>query len=241
MKSIKLTALLFSAILASHAMAQTTETVATSGPNSGKVINSTFTFSNIGVSGTGNFNLDGTTITNLNSLVPPVTLQLILTSITYTEQSVTGNGQTPFITFDLTPTLGNTGNNLPSIPVTLFASGPIANGVTDTNVVFSLTNPSSNPDPVVWAPVAEMNPGNTNNNATWQESLSNLEPNPDSITTGGGTTFVPSSVQNGSFTFGGTVEVFYAVPEPNSGWLAILAGFGIAALYAARRRTVKSA
>ena len=204
----------------------------------GQVVNSTNTFSGAGTSGPGNLNLDGTTIQNLNSLNPPVTLQLILSSITYTEASVTGDGATPSITFDITPTLGNVGNNLPSTEITLFAPGPIANGVTDTDVVFSLRSP------VVFAPVAEMNPGNGNegNGGIWQESLSNLEPNPDEITTSGGV-FVPGSVQNSDFTFGGSVEVVYqaiAAPEPRSGWLAILAISGFATLIVARRYSKKA-
>ena len=198
----------------------------------GKVIDSTFTFSGSSVSGPGNFPLDQTTIANLNSLNPPVTLQLILTSITYTEATVVGNGQVPTITFHLSPTLGNViGGNLPSTLVTLTAPA-IPNGVTENNVIFTLASP------LVFAPVAESNPGNTNNGTgTWQESLSNLEPSPDSITTANGS-FTPSSVQNQNFTFGGTVEVIYAAPEPSS----VLLGFVAVGLFGvlARRREVRA-
>jgi hypothetical protein len=225
----------------SGAMAQTTETrgnvITNTGSFTNVVINSTYTFSGAGTSGPngGNFNLDGTTISNLNGLVPPVTLQLILTGISYTEQSVTGDGQIPSITFDLTPTLGNwsPGGNLPSMQVTLYASGPIANGVTDNNVVFSLANAGSTPDPVVWQPVDESNPGNGNEGTggTWQETLTNLEPDPDSITFSGGSNFVPNSVQNQSFTFNGKVEVVYAAPEPTSLLLGVVAGGLFLVLY----------
>jgi hypothetical protein len=174
----------------------------------GKVANSTYTFSNATVSGPGNFSLDQTTITNLNSINPPVTLQLILTNITYTEASVTGDGLAPTVTFSLSPTLSNAGGNLPTKTVTLTAP-VIPNGQTETNVVFSLSSP------IVFAPVDESNPGNNNTGTgTWTEALSNLEPSPDTILTANGG-FNPSSVQNNDFTFGGTVEVVYeAVPEP---------------------------
>ncbi len=223
-----------------QATGTTTETrgnvVTNTGTFNDVVINSTYAFTGVGVSGpAGNFQLDGTTITNLDGVVPPVTLQLILNSITYTEASVTGNGQTPSITFDLTPTLGNAGGNLPSMQVTLYASGPIANGVTENNVVFSLANAGSTPKPVVWTPVDESNPGNggEGNGQPWNESLSNLEPNPDElISTSGAENFDPDSIQNQNFTFGGTVEVVYATPEPSALALTVAAG----ALFAVLRR-----
>ena len=192
----------------------TTETVF-----NGEVVNSDFTFSNIGVSGPGNFALDQTTITNLNSLAPPVTLEFVLQSITYTEASVIGNGSAPSISFDLVPTLGNVVSGFSPVPVTLTAAA-IPNGVTETNVVFSLSTP------LTFGPVAESNPGNTNGGTgTWQESLSNLEPTPDSITTENGT-FSPNSVQNQNFTFSGNVEVVYAAPEPSS-WALVLLCIGL--------------
>ena len=196
----------------SHSVAQNpSETVL-----NGKVVNSTFTFTNIGVSGPGNFALGQTTIPNLNSLNPPVTLELVLQSITYTETTVVGDGQAPTISFFLSPTLGNVVSSFPSIPVTLTAA-PIANGVTENNVVFSLSSP------VIFGPVGESNPGNTNEGTgTWQESISNLEPTPDSIVTANGS-FTPSSVQNQFFNFSGDVEVIYATPEPSSWQLALVA------------------
>jgi len=197
----------------------------------GKVVNSTFTFTNIGVSGPGNFSLDQTTITNLNSLTPPVELELVLHSITYTEASVTGNGLAPTVSFDLVPTLGNVVSSFNSVPVVL-AAAAIPKGVTESNVVFTLANP------ITFGPVAESNPGNTNEGSgTWQESLSNLEPTPDSITTANGS-FTPSSVQNQNFTLTGSVEVIYAVPEPSSWRLGLVAsGFCCLLCRRARHRT----
>jgi hypothetical protein len=181
----------------------------------GKVVDSTFTFTNIGTSGPGNFSLDQTTIPNLNTLSPPVELELELTNITYTEASVIGNGSSPTVSFDLVPTLGNVVSGYSPVPVTLTAPA-IANGVTDTSVVFSLATP------LTFELVDESNPGNTNEGTgMWQESLSNLEPTPDSITTTGGL-FSPNSVQNQNFSFNGSVEVIYAVPEPSAWALAIL-------------------
>jgi hypothetical protein len=237
---------------ASRSMAQTSDVTGTAITNEGTfqnvVLNSTYAFSVTGVDlpNGGNFSLDGTTISNLGSLNPAVALQLTLTSITYTEGSVTGNGETPSITFDLTPTPGNANlptGGLPSIQVTLYASGPIASGVTENDVVFSLANPGSVPNPVVWAPVAEENPGNGSEGTggQWTESLANLEPHPDSITTSGAENFNPSSVQNDDFTFAGSLEVIYATPEPQSFWLALVAGLGFGALFATRRRSAKSA
>ncbi|HEY0257320.1 MAG TPA: hypothetical protein VGC39_07750 [Candidatus Methylacidiphilales bacterium] len=209
-KIAKLLAVLALAVLgAGRVLADTTETKV-----DGKVVNSTYSFTNCGTSGPGNFSLDQTTMTNLNS----VTLQLVIKSITYTVASVTGTGGTPTISFDLAPTLGNAGSNLPETKVTLTASGPIAKGVVETNVVFTLTTP------VVFAYVLETNPGNTNKGTgTWQESLSNLEPTPDMITTANGI-FWPNSVQNNDFDYCGSVEVQYApLPEPSSWLLGVIA------------------
>lgn len=236
MKKLPLTSILCLAVMLSlgtlRSQAATTETV--SGTT---VVNSTATFNNVGVSGPGNLSLDQTSISasNLNSSNPPVTLQLTLANISYTEASVTGDGQAPTITFTLTPTLGNVVSQPAGQTVTLTAP-VIANGVTETNVIFT------NSSPVVFAAVPESNPGNTNHGSgTWQESLSNLEPHPDAIVTANGV-FVPGSVQNSSFSFDGSVEVFYedvpgAVPEP-SAWrldFAATAVLGLSALLFRRR------
>jgi hypothetical protein len=80
--------------------------------------------------------------------------------------------------------------------------------------------------PITFTIFDESNPGNTNEGtATWQESLSNLEPTPDTIITANGS-FSPDSVQNQDFSFGGSVEVIYTVPEPSS-WLLGLVASGI--------------
>jgi hypothetical protein len=72
----------------------------------GQVVNSTFSFTNITDSGT-TATLNQTTIPNLTDGVPFTSLQLVLTSITYTDTQDTfvGKGSAPTITFDLTPTL----------------------------------------------------------------------------------------------------------------------------------------
>jgi hypothetical protein len=86
--------------------------------------------------------------------------------------------------------------------------------------------------------VDESNPGNNNGGTgTWQESLSNLEPTPDSINTSNGS-FTPSSVQNQNFSFTGTVEVVYAAPEPSSWLLGVIASAVFFALW--RRRDQKA-
>ena len=73
-----------------------------------------------------------------------------------------------------------------------------------------------------------MNPANLDEGSgTFGESLSNLEPNPDSLTLGGATTQNGQPIQsnNQDFSFGGTVEVFYAAPEPHAGVLAAVAAW----------------
>ncbi|HEY0258118.1 MAG TPA: hypothetical protein VGC39_11790 [Candidatus Methylacidiphilales bacterium] len=209
----------FAALLglgATRSMANgTTETV-----SNGVVVNSTYTFSNAKASGIQNFILDGTTLANLGSHSEPVTLQLVLTSITYTDPAVFGLGVAPTITFSISPNLGNLVSGLPSTTVTLTAA-PIPFGQIDTNVVFSLATP------ITFAPVTVANThlSGEATGGTWKDSLTDLQPTPDYIITGNG--FSLDSVQNQNFSFSGSVEVFYganngsqlqAAPEPRA-WL----------------------
>jgi hypothetical protein len=198
--------------------------------NLGQVINSTYTFSAVGTSGV-NFDLIGTTIPNLNNL--PVTLHLVLTSITYVAPSVTGDGSTPTIMFNLgSVSLQNiVGGQLPSTEVTLTAPAPVTEGETETNVTFSLASS------VVFTPVLEENPGNgsEDNGGLWGEDVSNLEPTPDSITLNG---MPNTSVINNNLLFSGYVEVVYAVPEPSS-WRLGLVALGFLGLTLHRRTRLK--
>jgi hypothetical protein len=233
MKTTTLTIILASAVLSLLGAGRSLAVNPTETVFNGQVANSTYTFTNIGVAGT-TATLDQTTIPNLNSLVPAVTLQLVLNSLSYTDTQDTfvGTGADPSITFDLTPTLQMAhGGNLPSTQVTLFASA-IPSGQTESDVVFTLQSP------VVFAPVAEDNPGNLDEGSgTFTEGLSNLEPNPDSISLSGATlqSGQPIQVNNQDFSLSGTVEIFYeAVPEPRSGALAIMAGLGFVVLIVRR-------
>jgi hypothetical protein len=227
-------------VCTSHAMAvNPTETIATSGTYTGKVINSTFTFTNIGTGGT-TATLDQTTIPNLNGVLPPVSFELVLTSMSYddTQDTFVGTGAAPTITFHLSPTLQMaSGGNLPSTQVTLV--GPtIPSGHDESDVVFTLQNP------VVFTEVGETNPANEDEGSgTFTESLSNLEPSPDSLTLSGATlsSGQPIQANNSDFTFGGTLEIIYAAPEPHSGWLAFVAGLGFVAVVFARRRAAERA
>jgi hypothetical protein len=222
--------LVFGAVVA---QAQTTETVATTGSYTGKVVNSTYTFTNIGTSGTTAV-LDQTTIPNLTDGVPYTSLQLVLDSLKYadTQDTFVGTGAAPTITFDLSPTLQMmNGGNYGSLQVTLY--GPvIASGQHESDVVFTLQSP------VTFPQVGEMNPQNLDEGSgTFNEQLSNLEPSPDSLTLVGATlsSGQPIQANNSDFSFGGTLEIFYAAPEPRSGWLALLAGAGFAGVVLARR------
>jgi hypothetical protein len=231
MKTTSVTTILVLAVLFGLCSNRSMASNPTKTVSNGKVVNSTYTFTNVGVSGV-TATLYQTTIPNLNGLVPPVTLQLALTSLTYTDTQDTfvGNGTDPSITFSLTPTLQMVGN-LPSTSVTLFAP-IIPVGHTATDVVFTLQSP------VIFQPQNEMNPGNLDEGTgTFTESLSNLEPSPDTISLSNATlqSGQPIQANNQDFNFGGTVEIIYAVPEPRSGWLATVVGLGIAALITVRR------
>ena len=201
----------------------------------GQVVNSTFSFTNITDSGT-TATLNQTTIPNLTDGVPFTSLQLVLTSITYTDTQDTsvGKGSAPTITFDLTPTLQmmNGGNYGPQ-QVTLVGS-VIPNGQDSSNVTFTLQSP------VVFPLVGEMNPQNLDEGTgTFHEALTNLEPNPNSLTLGGATTpnGQPIQANDQDFLYSGTLEIFYAAPEPNSGWLALIAGLGFAGVMLGRRKS----
>jgi hypothetical protein len=201
----------------------------------GKVVNSTYTFTNITDSGT-TATLNQTTIPNLTDGVPFTSLQLVLTGINYTDTQDTfvGNGSAPTITLDLTPTLQMmNGGNYGAQQVTLVGS-VIPNGQDATNVAFSLQSP------VVFPLVGEMNPQNLDEGSgTFQESLTNLEPNPNSLTLGGATTQngQPIQANDQDFLYSGTLEIIYAAPEPNSGWLALVAGLGFAGVMLRRRKS----
>jgi len=234
MKNVNLTSTLtltcLLALIAGRAMATNpTDTVV-----NGQVVNSTYSFTNITASGT-TATLNQTTIPNLTDGVPFTSLQLVLTGITYTDtqDAFVGNGSAPTITFDLTPTLQMmNGGNYGAEQVTL--AGPvIPSGQHATDVTFTLSSP------VVFPLVGEMNPQNLDEGTgTFHEQLTNLEPNPNSLTLAGATTQngQPIQANDQDFVFSGTLEIFYAAPEPNSGWLALVAGLGFAAVMLSRRK-----
>jgi hypothetical protein len=219
------------ALSAGHATAANpTDTVV-----NGKVVNSTYSFTNITDSGT-TATLNQTTIPNLTDGVPFTSLQLVLTGITYadTQDTFVGNGSAPTITLDLTPTLQMmNGGNYGAQQVTLVGS-VIPNGQNASDVTFTLQSP------VIFPLVGEMNPQNLDEGSgTFQESLTNLEPNPNSLTLGGATTQngQPIQANDQDFLYNGTLEIFYAAPEPNSGWLALVAGLSFAGVMLSRRKS----
>jgi hypothetical protein len=231
MKTTNLTIILASTVLSLLGAGRSFAVNPTETISNGQVANSTYTFTDIGTSGV-TATLDQTTIANLDGVVPPVSLQLILSSMTYTDTQDTfvGTGSAPSITFHLSPTLQMVGN-LPSTSVTLYAP-VIPSGQTDSDVTFTLSSP------VTFPAETEMNPGNLDEGSgTFTESLTNLEPSPDSLSLSGATlqSGQPIQANNQDFSFGGTVEIFYeAVPEPHSGALAILAGLGFVVLVVRR-------
>ncbi len=248
MKMIKLTGLLFAAVVGSHAMAQTTFTTAGSGPFAGDVINSTFTFSGLGPNVTGfTAVLEQTRILQdtLNNIAPPAQFELEITSLTYTDTQdlFQGNGSPLQINVAFTeqPTIQQGGQ--PTAMVTLVSESDISGTDQASNanpVVFTLASPVVFPlsDAQNLGNVASTQPGQPV--STWNDPVSNIHPVGQGTSTENGQTIDYNL--NGTFSnLGGSLEVIYATPEPNSGWLAILAGFGIAGLFAARRRTVNAA
>ena len=233
MKIVNLTSTLALACLLALGAGRAMATNPTDTIENGQVVNSTYKFTNITTSGT-TATLNQTTISNLTDGVPFTSLQLVLTGITYTDTQDTfvGNGSAPTITLDLTPTLQMmNGGNYGAQQVTLVGS-VIPNGQDSSSVTFTLQSP------VVFPLVGEMNPQNLDEGTgTFQEALTNLEPNPNSITLGGATTQngQPIQANDQDFLYSGALEIFYAAPEPNSGWLALLTGLGFGGLLLARR------
>ncbi|HEX4140099.1 MAG TPA: hypothetical protein VHY09_07105 [Candidatus Methylacidiphilales bacterium] len=253
MKTVQLTSILaIAAVLAlgsSRSMADgTTETIGSNGPYAGDVINSTYTFSGLNPNGTDSFTatLDQTTIPDLNGISPAVMFQLAITSYTLTDtgDTFTGTGiPTITLSFQVMPNAQQGSGNFPTITVTLVGNQQINNSFTASAsdpLVFTLQ--SAVPPTVS---VAEQTPGNagTQDNegtGTFPEVVSNFEANGNvnlgnGFTVGTNQTTLNYSSQTQTYSVGGTLEVIYAVPEPNSGWLALLSGLGLGGLFLARR------
>jgi hypothetical protein len=248
MKPTFLTAL-FAAVLALtgslSAMAQTgttTFTTATSGSFTGDVINSTYTFSGEGVSG---FNavFEQTQIpqSTLNSIAPPANFELDLTSFDYvdTQNLFHGTG-TPLeinVAFTVSPTINQ--GSATTATLTLVSTQSYTGNVQASNqapVDFVLANPVEFPlsQASNLGNLASVQSGQSL--STWNDSVSNLEEQGQATSTVGNQTF--SYNLNGTFSdIGGSLEVIYAAPEPNSGWLALVAGMGFAGVMFGRRKS----
>lgn len=230
------------------ATAQTTFTTATSGPYAGDVINSTFTFGPLGANVTGfTAVLEQTQIpqNTLNGIIPPAQFELELTSLTYVDTQNLFNGTgAPLqinVSFSEQPNIQQGGQ--PTAMVTLVSTNSYTGNVQASSqnpITFTLANPVIFPlsDAQNLGNIASVPQGQPL--GTWQDSVSNIHAVGQGSSTVGGTTFFYNL--NGTFSgLGGTLEVIYAAPEPNSGWLALLAGIGIAGLALVRCRGAKSA
>jgi hypothetical protein len=226
------------------AMAQTgttTFTTATSGSFTGDVINSTYTFSGEGVSG---FNavFEQTQIpqATLNSIAPPANFQLELTNFDYVDtQNLFHGSGTPLeinVAFTVTPTINQGASTTATL--TLISTQSFTGDVqasSQSPVDFVLASPVEFPLSLAsdLGNLASIQSGQSL--STWNDSVSNLEEQGQATSTVGGQTF--SYNLNGTFSdIGGTLEVIYSAPEPNSGWLALIATVGMGGLFLARRK-----
>jgi hypothetical protein len=223
--------------------AQTTYTTATNGAYAGDVINSTFTFSGLGPNVTGfNAVLEQTQISQnaLNNIAPPAQFELEITSLTYvdTQNLFHGTGSPLQINIDFTEQPNINQGGQPTATVTLLSQNSYSGTVQASSqnpVTFTLASP------VIFPLSTAQNLGNLASAqpgqplSTWNDSVSNIHAMGQASSTEGGSTFQYNL--NGTFSnLGGSLEVVYATPEPNSSWLALVAGLGFAGLIAARRK-----
>jgi hypothetical protein len=241
-----LSAIIASVVSSGLSQAQTTYTTATSGPYSGDVVNSTYTFSGLPANTTGfTAILEQTQIpqNTLNSIAPPANFELEITSLKYvdTQNLFYGTGA-PLdidIAFTVQPTIQQGAST--TAMLSLVTSNSYTGNVQASNqnpIVFTLANPVAFPLSTAQnlGNLASVQPGNQV--STWNDGVSNIHANGPATSVVAGQTYTYNL--NGTFSnLGGSLEVTYVAvaPEPKSVYL--VAG-GVALLAVLYRRRLRS-